>query len=382
MANVSSLLYTTTESECFLDALELDAVDRGLLQAARRKIREHLRAVFARASREALGTVVVPRFFTQGSYSYKTINEPAHVPPQQMDLDDGCYLPMTFVQGAKPSVAALRFFELVDEALKELAKQEGWTFVSKPTCARLVINKRAHVDIPLYAIPDKEFVLLEKAAMRAAAARDSAIRADIADRWDALPSNCVLLAHREDDWISSDPRKIADWFKGAIEVHGEVLRRVCRYLKAWRDYHARELDSLSSIVLMVCTWRAFEDVGRKDVPSRDDQALLMVASKLPKFLAGEIANPTNRNERLDRNLEDGARRSAIRKAEDLASRLGKIVHDVVEPQQAVDDLTAVFGPRIPDAPELVSVKDAAHAEVRRYPAKEVPAPTVGRSTSG
>ena len=53
---------------------------------------------------------VEPRFFTQGSFSYKTINDPCWVPPQQMDLDDGCYLPLAFVKAAKPAAAAQAFF--------------------------------------------------------------------------------------------------------------------------------------------------------------------------------------------------------------------------------------------------------------------------------
>ncbi|WP_327211829.1 MULTISPECIES: cyclic GMP-AMP synthase DncV-like nucleotidyltransferase [Pseudomonas syringae group] len=35
------------------------------------------------------GAVPKPRFFTQGSWAYKTLNSPAHMPPQQSDVDDG-----------------------------------------------------------------------------------------------------------------------------------------------------------------------------------------------------------------------------------------------------------------------------------------------------
>ena len=108
-----------------------------------------------------VGFTVRPRFFTQGSFAYKTINDPAWTPPQQMDLDDGTYLPMTFVQGAKPSVAAAAFFKIVDRALQALAKAEGWIFVKKPTCARLIISICPHRHSSLRD-PDKEFRLLEE----------------------------------------------------------------------------------------------------------------------------------------------------------------------------------------------------------------------------
>ena len=288
MANVSKLLFSS-DKVCFLDNLELGAWEHVVLREARKTIRARLKQRFSEVSGEKLGTVVVPRFYTQGSYAYKTINNPAHVPPQQMDLDDGCYLPLTFVKEEKPSKAASAFFEVVDAALEELAAEQGWTFVQRPTCARLVISKNAHIDVPLYAIPDKEFLTLEKAVeARRIVAADS-LRLSV-DRWDALPSNHVLLAHRDDDWVKSDPRKIHSWFVGAVELYGERLRRVCRFLKAWRDFHAPALNSLSSIVLMACAWRAFEELGRRNIPNRDDLALLEVVNRMPGYLRGEIEN--------------------------------------------------------------------------------------------
>jgi hypothetical protein len=100
--------------------------------------------------------------------------------------------------------------------LQALAKAEDWIFVRKPTCARLIISDYAHIDVPLYAIPDAQFRLLEKAAQ--ARTLDGAFdaRADSIDRWDALPSDCVLLAHREEDWVASDPRQINDWFVDGV----------------------------------------------------------------------------------------------------------------------------------------------------------------------
>lgn len=207
MANVAKLLHSNGDAPSFLKNLQLDDNGHSELKAARAKVRRCLRAEFAKASKAEFGVTVQPRFFTQGSYAYKTINEPAWTPPQQKDLDDGAYLPMTFVQGAKPSVAAAAFFTVVDRALQELAKTEGWKFVRKPTCARLIISNDAHIDVPLYAIPDAQFMLLEKALQ--ARTFDGALdaRADSIDRWDALPSDCVLLAHREEGWKASDPRK-------------------------------------------------------------------------------------------------------------------------------------------------------------------------------
>ncbi|MCP2223556.1 MULTISPECIES: CBASS cGAMP synthase [Bradyrhizobium] len=381
MANVSKVLHAAGDAPCFLNNLNIADTDRASLMEAREKVRDCLRKTFAALTKQELGVTVHPRFFTQGSFAYRTINDPCWTPPQQMDLDDGAYLPMTFIQGSqRPSVAAAAFFKVVDAALVKLAKEEGWQFVKKPTCSRLVISSNSHIDVPLYAIPDAEFEKLEK-QMKSfdAMARDA--RADSDDRWDALPSDCVLLAHREHDWISSDPRKIRDWFVDAIKVYGPVLRRACRYLKAWRDHHRPHLDDVSSILLMVCAFEACEDLGRPNVPGRDDLALLRIAERLPRLLEGPVYNPTDRDERVDGRLSAASRRIAIDMAKKLDAELTEIVEKCFDPEEAIERLTALFGERIPDRIDLVDVAKAAHAEVRSHAPRIAAAPTVGKSTS-
>lgn len=381
VANVSKLLYSRGAAPSFLGNLDLSAADDATLRSARTKIRDALRTTVAEVTKEKIGATVKPRFFTQGSYSYKTINDPVWTPPQQMDLDDGAYLPMTFVQGAKPSVAAAAFFEIVDKTLIELGKAEGWRFVEKPTCSRLVISENGHVDVPLYAIPDAQFVQLEEARLRKTTAAFDA-RSDALDRWDALPSDCVLLAHREHDWISSDPRKIHAWFKGAIEVYGEQLRRVCRYLKAWRDYNHPEMDSVSSILLMVCAFNAFEEVGRFNVPDRDDLALLKVAERLPRLLHGPVYNPADLEEQIDARLDDRSRGLAVEFSRTLGNELAEVVTRCFDPSVAIDRMRRLFGDRIPDRVDLVDASRAAVSEVKSHAPRVVAAPTVGKMTSG
>lgn len=385
MANVSKLFYSTVEKDCFLCELDIDKEDHAKLRAAKAKIRRHLKDTFKALADEVMADEgkrisVTPRFFTQGSYAYKTLNEPAFVPPQQMDLDDGCYLPMSFIKGAKPSQAASLFFEVVDRALQELAEKEGWRFDTKDTCARLVIDKEAHVDVPLYAIPDREFRTLEAAAISKRSMNAAADSVAKIDRWDALPSDCVLLAHREEDWIVSDPRKISDWFNGAVNLYGERLRRVCRYLKAWRDHHA-DLAPVSSILLMACAFKVFEELGRRNVPERDDLALLKIAERLPDLLGGPVTNPADEEERLDKRLSYDSRRQAVARAGDLRHDLNAVVHKCVDPVEAIRVLRALFGGRIPERTDLVDIEETARSEVKSRPAKITAAPAVGRSTS-
>ncbi|AZO34027.1 MAG: hypothetical protein EOS76_06850 [Mesorhizobium sp.] len=383
MANVSKLLHTTTDPETFLENLTLDTSDVEKLREARLYVRAFLKEWFAARSRQGLGFVIEPRFFTQGSVSYKTINYPIYVPKQQMDMDDGCYLPLNFVRGAQPSDAATLFFAFIDEALRHLAKEKGWRFVEKPTCCRLVIADDAHVDIPLYAIPDREFQTLEKAAHASADMVTKRMAAgDTALKWEDLPADSVLLAHREKDWIASDPRKIRKWFVDAVEVHGEILRRVCRYLKGWRDYNHPTLDGVSSIILMACAFEVFEEMGRRDMPTREDLALLTVVERLPKLLEGPVLNPADRSEKLDAKLDSEQREVAIAEARRLHANVREAVHHSANCQEAVAAMQEAFGDRIPNRPDLVNIAEAARAEVRSHAPKIVAAPTVGRSTSG
>lgn len=378
MANVSKLLYTTVTDHTFLVAIDPEDDDRKNLLKARAKIRDALRLAFAAKSRDLFGQAISPRFFTQGSYSYKTLNDPAWPPSQQMDLDDGCYLPMSFVKGALPSQASSMFFDFVDEVLKKLADAEGWKTAQKDTCCRVIISPNAHIDVPLYAIPDGEFLLLEKAMMRNAEFAEDRRSPDV---WEALPSDSVLLAHREDGWWVSDPRKIHTWFIAAIEVYSEKLRRVCRYLKAWRDHNFPALDRVSSILLMVCAWQAFETKRRAFIPDREDEALLVVLEKLPEYLKGKVANPTDKDEDVNRIPED-MRQEVSALAAAFAEQLRTTISTVTDPAQAVTNLQSALGLRVPDRVDLVGIAETAKVTILSQPRKEVPAQVVGRSQSG
>jgi hypothetical protein len=375
IANVSKLLYSTVDPESFLNNLFAEI---GHLRVARTKIRNHLREAFSKASNGAFGQEVKPRFFTQGSCGYKTVNDPAWPPRQQKDLDDGCYLPLSFMRGTRPSQAAALFFQFVDSALKELALAEGWKHEEKPSCSRLVISPDSHIDVPLYAIPDAEFLLLEDQVAR----RHTADAKISPDRWKALPSDAVLLAHREDDWVASDPRKIHSWFLEAVEHYGERLRRDCRYMKAWRDHHELDRDHLSSIVLMACVWTAYEEIRGPFLPDREDERLLRVVERLPSLLRRAVPNPACKDEDLNRMSEEERERVAAR-AEELRDRFRETVNACSDEEDAVDAMRSVLGDRIPGRPDLVVIAPAATvAAVMAHPRKVVAAPEVGRSKSG
>jgi hypothetical protein len=255
MLNLSSLFFTTLENEsCLNSNLDLSPSQVSIISNVRIEVRNCLREEIPRIlkCKGFTDDVPTPRFFTQGSWAYKTLNSPARY-LQQADIDDGCYLPMSFVsQTQRPSKAASIFFEAAEEALSGLVKDRNWKLITdKPTCIRIEFSSFAHIDIPLYAIPDSEFQTLAKLAMERfgyISFADALLKSE-QDIWTALPRDHVLLAHRECDWKASDPRPVKDWFLNEIEIKGEQLRRVVRYLKALRDWKW-ESGGPSSILLM------------------------------------------------------------------------------------------------------------------------------------
>ncbi|MDD2776791.1 MAG: CBASS cGAMP synthase [Gallionella sp.] len=378
MLNFSSLFYTTTEEKCFLNNLDLDVEHKKLLNDAKSEVRRTLKDNLPKILAEIAGdsAVAEPRFFTQGSWAYKTLNAPAQS-PQQADLDDGAYLPLGFISEInKPSVASEIYFRAVEKALLPLAQKNKWKLITdKPTCTRLEINSKSHIDIPLYAIPDKEFVLLKKAAE----ARYISLGSEFAeqDAWTALPKNMVLLAHREDDWKVSDPRPIKEWFltQVRVDMKGEQLRRVVRYLKAYRD-HQWTSGGPSSILLMAAVVPVFEN--RK---YRDDLALLDVVRQLPSILRKGVCNPIDQSESLTARLGAKDVEEAATKFEELCKYLTASLLQATDTAQASIWMCNQFGRRFPYSPDRI--QDVTPSETIASAAALVTAtPLVGRTQAG
>lgn len=383
MPNLSKLLNGAAGDVSFLQKLDLQPAEVGILEAARKAVREALTQAFTEASVRRFGIAVTPRYYTQGSYAYGTLNRPAFPGPQQKDLDDGVYLPLTFGKDMRPSDAAEVYFSFVDEVLRDLCRVRGWTFSIRPTCARVYVAPDAHVDVPLYAIPDAQFALMAKSVTASRRlSEDAAIdfmNVRRIDRWDKLPSEEVLLAHREEDWKVSDPRKIHEWFLGAVDTYGEQLRRMSRYLKAWRDQQGEKMSDVSSICLMACAFEVYRTAS-SGLPARDDRALLQVAERLPKLLES-VPNPTDPEEKLCKRLGAEERKVAISLAAGLAASVGRAL-EAIDPERSIEALQASLGDRIPNRPDLVSSDSQTVATVRSEPARIIAAPVVGRSISG
>lgn len=305
---------------------------------------------------------LTPRFWTQGSFTYNTLNKPYVTPPQEMDIDDGTYLPMVFFN-EKPVIGHHLLLLLVDTSLKSLvAENPSWTFEAKRTCGRITIpHMNAHVDVPMYAIPEDKFLEKEQFFKEAANTRltydgyDSSV--SIADQKKyKLDSDCVNLAIRAHDqkWMKSDPKVVSDWFEENCRRIGPHLRKICRFLKAWRDAQWEAGGGPSSISLMAATVNI---LNRKYIDNQDfGSTMLTIARELPNTFRNGVESPDDTDERplFPPYSEHGKReREIIEKMQTLLTNLeNAFVADTKH--EALTLLNLNFGDRVKDYSLIVS----------------------------
>ena len=363
--NLHSLLDSTVYTDTFLAGLTLASDEREHMQSARTEIRDRLRTRLPALLQRALGSdqqVRKPRFFTQGSWAYKTLNAPCK-DPQQADLDDGTYLPFSYLEATPPSVMSNVLFTCVEEVLQDLADEKGWKLIDdNPNCTRLEIASDKHIDVPAYSIPDEEFEeLRESRALAICNAFDSVLakaQLEEDDNWDLMPTHGVLMATKDRGWRDNDPRPIKDWVESEVALKTEQLRRLMRYIKGWRDYQVWEGEDTKSILLMVAVAKAL-DVA---VPRRDDLALLKVVKALPKILQGKVFNPATamkpveEQEDLAARLDkDGIRADVVARLTRLGQQLDEAIYRSNSPEQACRLLRDAFGNRVPYDPGRVVI---------------------------
>ena len=138
-----------------------------------------------------------------------------------------------------------------------------------------------------------------------------------------------------------------------MDNFGEQLRRVCRYYKGWRD-HQWETCRLASIALMSAVITAYKEAHELVPEKRDDLAILMVAERLPAILSEFIANPVVEDQRLDEGWTAEQRAEFVAEAQRLLWHLQNALLGTDDPHVAIANLTSIFGPRIPDDPDLIS----------------------------
>jgi len=405
--NLHRLFYTR---EGYLQALNVAGKDEADLSFAREKIRATLREAFREPERfiskaelfagsvatsTAEAKLPTPKFRLQGSFAYHTANDCQQTPPQQVDQDDGMFIPVPYheVNGVpRPWLTTKAYFAIVEAALKPLCEHYGW--ILNPggptdTCVRIGISSRLHIDLPLYAVSNETFEAIAEANTRGLAKADS-LTADAAredeelpeDIYQALDESEFVLAHREKGWTGSDPRKLEIWFENAVRAYGQIVRRLARDYKGLRDAHWSKSD-LGSICIMAAVVKAVTKLHPLH-QNRDDLALIAVGREMVKIFGGPVENPAfpgDPDKYLCQKWSPEFRAEVRRVIAEACDCMERAVFDTLHKGVAVKLARSAFGPRVPEDEQLISMVGVA-AVIRQTEPAPQPKPMVPRTKSG
>lgn len=297
MKNFDENFYKGRDS--FLSKLKVSESDYEIIHKVIGKIKEALQKGLSKEYGKS------PRFMTQGSARYGTLNTPCIVPPQQMDYDIGCYLPLSeHMEEENPIDAENIFFKSADKILAELVEKEHWKSYSKEkdTCCRVEINKKIHIDVPLYSVPDEEFNTIKDRMPLAEMCHFSKSLESIDSdtlTWHDFEFTEVLLAHRKMGWKKSDPRDLNMHFENVASTKGPQIIRLFRYMKAFRDKQWITKGP-SSIFLMCVIDRVILAMNKNG----DAIAFLQVLEEFSNLSSRHVENPTDSNEKISISEKD------------------------------------------------------------------------------
>jgi hypothetical protein len=176
------------------------------LKGSRKSIRKKIRNWFTENKPDELQ----PKFGGQGSFEMNTIINP--IPEYdkdnnkllKFDLDDGVYFLENENEDNRRAINSWHnwVYESVEDHTDILP-------LKKNTCVRVLYADGHHIDLPIYYKDD----------------------------------NTIELAHKSKDWIESDPKEFYEWFNKKAKDH-QQLRRIVRYLKAWKNFRENSNSNL------------------------------------------------------------------------------------------------------------------------------------------
>lgn len=395
IANAHPLFNGLRNDPSFLANLNIDPFVRTSLLAARKEIRQTLREAFrtvaatdeywdeayARRVNSRNRAQIEVKFMTQGSFAYKTVNAPAQAAVQEIDLDDGVYVPVEYLDNDRPALTARGMFEFIESALDSLRRERRWIIdTTKNCCVRVKLWPGAHIDLPVYSIPRDRFEAVNENLVKADVQVAAMSRGMVMDEAYKLPTDKIMLAHRDGTWIHSDPQKLHDWVTTCENRNGPIYTRLCRFFKGWRDFTWAK-STLSSVCLMRAIDLALRQLPALPVQNRDDAMILEVAKQLPDILRGKVGNPVVKDACLNQ-WSDSDGRMIIAGAESLKGSMLQALEKTGSPVEVVRQMQQMFGGRVPFRPDVVQISGNAISAIKAAAPATVAAPRVIPSTSG
>jgi TusA-related sulfurtransferase len=229
----------------FSEAITISKAKKDTLKGNRKTLRDKIRKYF----KDNRPNDIKPNFTSQGSFAMKTIVNP--IPEWssednknllQYDIDDGVY----FIGEEKDKKSINTYHSWIYDAVKDHTSKGA---IDKTTCVRVLYADGHHIDLPIYF----------------------KIKGN-----DTIPQ----LAHKSKEWIDSDPKAFFDWFNEKAK-NKEQLKRIVRYLKAWRDYRHTQNSNTQMPSGFILTILATNNISYND---RDDIALTETLNKIQQSI--------------------------------------------------------------------------------------------------
>ena len=294
MAKINNLFQT------FHDNISLSNNQIDNLRTGRDALRDIIRDWFDDNDKQK------PHFCWQGSFAMKTTVSPIN--GGEYDLDDGVYLSGYSEKEISDWPATSTVHNWIKSAVTGHTKEDP---VDKNTCVRVIYTKGYHIDYPIY---------IEKG--------------DIA-----------YLAHKRDGWIESDPKAFKEWFLEKVQTHGEQLRRLTKYMKAWKDYKEIPLKGIEITILVAENFIEYE--------GRDEKSLCETVKNILAVLKANFTckKPVSPYEDLFREVSKTKKDSILSGLETLSTKLDLAV-STDDPKTASEYMIEMFGNRFPMGKEI------------------------------
>ena len=218
----------------FTNKIKLTERRKKDLKGSRKSIKKKIRMWFSENKPDELQ----PKFHGQGSFDMNTIINP--IPEYdndnnklvKYDLDYGVYFIEKKNEDNRKAIQTWHnwVYESVENHTDSLPQK-------KNTCVRVVFSDGHHIDLPIYY---KE-------------------------------NDVIELAHKGKGWIESDPKKFYEWFNNKAK-EDQQLRRIVRYLKAWKNFRENSNSSLklpSGFALTILATNSFSPDDNDDTAFRE-----------------------------------------------------------------------------------------------------------------
>jgi hypothetical protein len=283
----------------FHDRIALTSSKKESLRKARNALRNKIRKYF----RETL-KLKIPKFQGQGSYSMGTTVNPIN---GEYDIDDGVYLQHLDTSDKSQWSAPGTVHQWLVKATEGHTAEKP---IDKRTCVRVRYAGQYHVDLPAYGELNGDYLLAEKG---------------------------------DKGWHRSDPLALTEWFRSRVKNHGEQLRRMVRFLKAWADFQSGRLGIMpNGLILTVLVYYHYCADEKEDIAFANTIGAI---SNSVKF-AFCVYNPVDAAEELTARLTQNHKIRFQKALSDTADAAAKAIK-FDDRHEAAKTWRKQFGDRFP-----------------------------------